>query len=108
MKGAHSTASFCGASTTGSNGRKAAFRQHFQSALRQCLRHRFTLAESFGVVWMEAMELVPLEEAEEAELYAELLEWARQGEVIYRSSPDLFTASRSHTKANPDSWTGTP
>jgi len=59
--------------------RKELFRETFRRALGSCLRRGFALEESFGMIWMETREQVRLVEAEESELYEELIAWARHG-----------------------------
>lgn len=56
---------------------KERFRVHFQRELNRCLRRRFSVEESFGVVFAETLQEVPLTPAEESELFTELLKWAR-------------------------------
>lgn len=56
---------------------KELFRAHFQRSLRNCVRRRFSVAECFGVIWMETLELVRLDDHDQAELYDELITWAK-------------------------------
>lgn len=70
------------------------FRALFQSSLRQCVKRRFSVAESFGVIWIETLEQVALPEEDQASLYEELINWAKQADfndVIHSHSPDLLT-----------------
>jgi hypothetical protein len=53
------------------------FRRRFQSALRNCVRRGFSVAECFGVIWVETLEEINLSEHEQHELYDELIVWAR-------------------------------
>jgi hypothetical protein len=53
------------------------FRKRFQAAIRQCVRHRFSVAECFGVIWMETLEEIALSDHEQSVLYEELLCWAK-------------------------------
>jgi hypothetical protein len=57
--------------------RKEQFRQKFQRSLRCCVRRGFSLEESFGMIWEETWEEVALTEREQAELYEELIAWAK-------------------------------
>jgi hypothetical protein len=58
--------------------RKEQFRQKFQRSLRACVRRGFSVEESFGMIWVETWEEVALSEKEQAELYEEMIEWARR------------------------------
>ena len=53
------------------------FRLRFQKALHQCLQRRFSIEESFGMIFAETLCEVPLTPAEETEIFNELLAWAR-------------------------------
>ena len=53
------------------------FRLRFQRSLRCCVRRQFSVAECFGLIWLETLEEVPLSEDEQAELYEELIDWAK-------------------------------
>jgi len=58
------------------------------------VRHEFSVAESFGVIFVETLADVPLDPAEEAELYAELLDWARRSTELFPAySARLFTTA---------------
>jgi hypothetical protein len=64
---------------------KERFRLQFQSGLREYLARHSSASEAFGVVWGKTMEEVRILEAEQAEMYWELVQWAR--------SYDLFTSA---------------
>ena len=71
------------------------FRARFQRALRNCVRRRFSVAECFGVIWLETLEDIRLEEEDQADLYNELIRWAKYDlfpRVLHAHSPALFTA----------------
>jgi hypothetical protein len=73
---------------------KELFRVRFQRALRSCVRRQFSVAECFGVIWLETLEEVALTEPEQSDLYEELIAWAKSSlfpEVIQGHSPGLFT-----------------
>jgi hypothetical protein len=57
---------------------KEQFRLRFQRSLRSCVRRGFSIEESFGMIWEETWEEVALSEREQAELYEELIEWAKK------------------------------
>jgi hypothetical protein len=57
--------------------RKEQFRQKFQRSLRSCVRRGFSVEESFGMIWEETWEEISLTEREQAELYEELIDWAK-------------------------------
>ncbi len=57
---------------------KEAFRRHFQRALRGCTRRGFSVEECFGLIWEETIELLPLSEADQGQLYEEMIAWARR------------------------------
>ena len=80
------------------------FRARFQRSLRNCVRRRFSVAECFGVIWLETLEEVPLTEGQQAELYDELIHWAKHTlfrEVIDRYSLTLFTDRCTETHGAP-------
>ncbi len=54
------------------------FRARFQRALRNCVRRRFSVAECFGVIWLETLEEIALPEEQQAALYEELIQWAKR------------------------------
>jgi hypothetical protein len=58
------------------------FRWHFQRRLREYLARHGSVAEGFGPVWERILQEVPVEEAEQAELYWELIQWARGYELF--------------------------
>jgi hypothetical protein len=49
----------------------------FQKALRECIRHRFSVEESFGMIWVETLDEVPLLPEEQAQIYEQLIGWAK-------------------------------
>ncbi len=53
------------------------FRAKFQNALRECIRHHFSIEEAFGIIWVEILEEVPLLPNEQAIVYEELIQWAK-------------------------------
>lgn len=57
---------------------KARFRKQFQRSLVSCLSRGFSIEESFGLIWLETFEDVPLSEDEQNELYGELIHWAKK------------------------------
>ncbi len=84
---------------------KELFRARFQRALRNCVRRRFSVAECFGMIWVETSEEIALTDQEQSELYEELLAWAKNsllGEFIHCHSPELFTASHLTARERPD------
>jgi hypothetical protein len=80
---------------------KELFRAQFQRALRSCVRRRFSVAECFGVIWMETLEEIPLSELEQTEIYQELMTWAN-AESLPRSYSPSFTGF-IHRPAPPES-----
>jgi hypothetical protein len=60
---------------------KELFRERFQRSLRSCLRRGFCLEESFGMIWVETWEEIPLTDREQGELYDELINWAKNARV---------------------------
>lgn len=65
------------------SGSKERFRSRFQKALQGCLRRRFSLEESFGLIFAETLNEVPLSVEEETELFAELLAWAKENSTLF-------------------------
>lgn len=57
---------------------KARFRQDFMRSLNSCIRRNFSVAECFGTIWQETLDAIALTDLEQAEVYPELLEWAKQ------------------------------
>jgi hypothetical protein len=57
--------------------RKDQFRLKFQRSLRACMRRGFSVEESFGMIWEETWEEIALSDAEQCELYEQLIEWAK-------------------------------
>ncbi len=53
------------------------FRLRFQKRFRELLQRDLPAAESFGPAWEAAIDAVPLEEDDQAEVYRELINWAR-------------------------------
>ena len=60
---------------------KELFRARFQRSMRSCLRRGFRLEESFGMIWIETWEEVPLNDEELGSLYDELINWAKNARV---------------------------
>ena len=56
---------------------KELFRERFQRSLRSCVRRGFSVEESFGMIWIETWEEIPVGEQEQSELYEELINWAK-------------------------------
>jgi len=54
------------------------FRTHFQRSLRKCVAKGFSVEESFGIVWEETLEAIPLSDSEYGKLYEQLIAWAKQ------------------------------
>ena len=61
------------------------FRLQFQQGLREYLARNDSTVQAFAAVWEKTLEQVKIEQAEQPELYWELIQWAR--------SYDLFTAT---------------
>ncbi len=61
----------------------ARFRLRFQSRMAEYLAGAGSAAEGFGIVWEKTLEEFPLSDPDQAELYRELILWAK--------SDDLFT-----------------
>jgi hypothetical protein len=62
---------------------KEQFRLKFQRSLRGCVRRGFSVEESFGMIWEETWEEVALSEREQAELYEELIDWAKKEAFLW-------------------------
>ena len=54
------------------------FRTYFQRSLRKCVAKGFSVEESFGIVWEEPLETMPLSDSEYGKLYEQLIAWAKQ------------------------------
>lgn len=59
------------------------FRARFQRSVRSCVKRGFLLEECFGAIWEETLEEIALGEAEQACLYAELMNWAKCSVSLY-------------------------
>lgn len=59
------------------NVEKARFRSEFERSVRQSMRLGQGLERAFGVAWERACEEVPVSEASQSELFAELIKWAK-------------------------------
>ena len=71
------------------------FYAHFTKHLTACIKRRFSVAESFGVVFDETLQEIPLNENEQRAVYHQLLQWVRD-------SDDLFPAThRSYSQGKP-------
>ena len=57
---------------------KEQFRLRFQRSLGLCVAHGFCIEESFGMIFNETLDEVPLDNQEQAELYEELINWAKR------------------------------
>ena len=57
---------------------KEQFRARFQRALALCVSYGFCIEESFGMVFNETLDEVPMSDKEQAELYEELIRWAKR------------------------------
>jgi len=75
---------------------KELFRARFQRSLRNCVRRRFSVAECFGVIWLETLEEISLPDDEQADLYEELIHWAK-----HRLFPEVIYATASATSVQP-------
>jgi hypothetical protein len=64
--------------TTSLDDAKARFTEHFRRSLKTCLKRNFSVEVCFGQIWQETLETITLTEQEEAEVYSELLKWAKQ------------------------------
>jgi hypothetical protein len=72
------------------------FRARFQRSLRNCVRRRFSVAECFGVIWLETLEEISLNDEDQADLYEELIGWAK-----HRLFPEVLqTLSGGETNPN--------
>ena len=70
------------------------FRLHFRRELERFVSGHHSAAEGFGLVWEKTLDAVPLDDSSQAELYRELIHWARSG--------DIFTGP--HEKALVQAW----
>ena len=53
------------------------FRNHFQRSLKKCVAKGFSVEDSFGIVWEETLERIPLRDSEYGKLYEQLIAWAK-------------------------------
>ena len=66
-----------------------AFCAKFQDALRECIRHRFSVEEAFGIIWVETLDEVPLLPEEQASVYEKMIQWAKSC-----ATTELFCTTR--------------
>ncbi|MCI0538333.1 MAG: hypothetical protein L0Z50_24260 [Verrucomicrobiales bacterium] len=59
------------------------FRAHFMRELARCVRKRVSMAESFGLVFEQTLDCIPLAEDEQRQLYRELLVWAKESAELF-------------------------
>jgi hypothetical protein len=59
------------------------FRAHFTRELARYERKRFSIAESFGLVFEQTLDCIPLDEDEQRDLYRELLISAKQSAGLF-------------------------
>jgi hypothetical protein len=64
---------------------KERFRLRFQSGLREYLARNAAAADAFASVWEQTLQQVRLQEADQARIFWELVQWAR--------SYDLYTCA---------------
>lgn len=57
---------------------KTRFCEQFRRSLRSCLQKGFSVEESFGMIWMETWEEIPLPDEHLSEVYDELIRWAKK------------------------------
>ncbi|HYE31291.1 MAG TPA: hypothetical protein VEH27_07685 [Methylomirabilota bacterium] len=57
---------------------KEQFRLRFQRSIGLCVRHGFCIEESFGMIFNETLDEVPLAEEDQAALYEEMIRWAKR------------------------------
>jgi hypothetical protein len=71
------------------------FRDYFTKAMRVCVKHGFTVEESFGMIWEETLEEVALSEPLQARVYEDLILWAKKwkNEVI----PNSYSQKKSYS-----------
>ncbi len=78
---------------------KRRFRQHFQRSLRACVRRHFAVEEAFGLIFAETLQEVSLTPSAEAELFEELLRWARDDQHLFPAySTSLFTDRQARNR----------
>jgi hypothetical protein len=71
------------------------FRLGFQRRLRQALARHHSAAEGFGPAWEATLNEVPLDDADQAIVYWDLIRWAGSGELFTGSrESELLTAWR--------------
>ncbi len=58
-------------------GRIEQFLRQFQRNLLDHVARYSSIAESFGVVWEQTLEAVPLDQRMQGQLYRELIAWAK-------------------------------
>ena len=59
------------------------FRAHFTRELAKCIGKRRPIAESFGLVFTETLDQIPVSEDEQGSLYQELLMWTKKSAELF-------------------------
>src|SRR5262249_39954694 len=67
------------------------FRAHFTRELARCVREHFSIAESFGLVFEQTLDRIPLNEDEQRHLYWELLLWAKESTELFPAIHDSYS-----------------
>ncbi len=57
------------------------FRLRFQRQLADYWSRHGSAAEGFGVIWEQTLTEVPVDELAQGQLYRELIDWAKNGEI---------------------------
>src|SRR5438552_18649348 len=71
------------------------FRAQFATVLTACVRRHFSVEESFGLVFDETLDQIPLTESEQRHLYKELLQWAREAPELLQPVHKHYSSSRA-------------
>ena len=82
----HVTSSYMASISKPENGLETTrhrFRAHFTRELARCIGKRRPIAESFGLVFTETLDCIPISEDEQAFMYRELLSWAKESAELF-------------------------
>ncbi|MCI0627238.1 MAG: hypothetical protein L0387_37270, partial [Acidobacteria bacterium] len=76
------------------------FRAHFTRELVRYARKHLSIAESFGLVFEQTLDRIPLDEDEQRDLYRELLNWAKQSAELFPAIHGSYSQRESREIAS--------
>jgi hypothetical protein len=71
------------------------FRAHFTRELTRSVGSRGSLEESFGQVFEETLNCIPISEDDQGVLYRELLMWAKKSTLLFSTIHSSYSPAKS-------------